>query len=949
MAHHLSRQCFLVIFMVSLFVAAPGYAVEDVKVSSYGTGRQIWFEAEDFDERDPADDSSFTVTDEPGAFGRAISSVNGSDGNGMIRYTFDIGLAGGSGGTWYFWGRVINPSNNSDFMLVDGHPGDPVPFTQPVTGLTNDHRAFEESLGSAPDGWAWSGDNHNEAHTKTLQDGQNTMYFISREAGARWDVLMWTDDPDYEPTDEDYLNAKTPILGAPSNPTPADGATDVPRDVALNWTPGRSTVERDVYFGTSFDDVNAASRATPLGVLVSQGQTATSYDPAGVFEYGQTYYWRVDEVNAAPDSTIFPGGVWSFTAEPYTYAIENITATASSAMEDAGPENTINGSGLDADGLHSDAGDDMWVTARDATGPAWIQYEFDGVYQLYDMTVWNYNVQFEMVLGYGFKDVTIETSENGTDWTVVADVEFAQAPSLDGYASNTTIDLGGTAARYVRLTANDNWGMLTQYGLSEVRFTHIPVQAREPMPAAGAADVSVDAALTWRAGREAAAHEVYLSTDEAAVADGSALVDTVMERAYNPGGLDFGQTYYWKIVEVNEAEAVTAWEGNVWSFATQEYALVEGFEDYDDEENRIYETWVDGWVNQTGSTVGYLEAPFAELSITHGGSQSMPLQYNNADSPWYSEAGRTFATPQNWAANGADTLLVHFHGNPVDFLERADGSIVMGAAGTDIWNSADEFRFVYKDLVGDASIVVRVDSVLERDPWTKAGVMIRESVDAGSKFAAVYITPGNGCRYHIRAATNAAATSDTSVATAEQIAITAPYWVKLERSGNEFSGFYSADGSAWTPMVWNPQTISMLGTIRIGLALTSHSAGNPTVAEFSGVATTGNVTGNWQVATIGVPQPSNDPDQLFVMVEDSAGRSASVVHPDPAATTAASWQAWAVSLDTLSAAGVNLNSVETVAIGVGDPDNAQPGGTGVMYIDDIMVGHPASVAEEIVE
>jgi hypothetical protein len=91
------------------------------------------------------------------------------------------------------------------------------------------------------------------------------------------------------------------------------------------------------------------------------------------------------------------------------------------------------------------------------------------------------------------------------------------------------------------------------------------------------------------------------------------------------------------------------------------------------------------------------------------------------------------------------------------------------------------------------------------------------------------------------------------------MAITAPYWVKLERLGNDFNGYYSADGSNWTAMVWNPQTISMLGTVHISLALTSHSAGNPTVAEFSGVATSGNVTGAWEVSTIGVPQPSNTP------------------------------------------------------------------------------------------
>ncbi|MHC4521151.1 MAG: discoidin domain-containing protein, partial [Planctomycetota bacterium] len=628
MVHQPSRPYFLGIFVSLLFVAVPGYAVDNVKVSNYGGGHQIWFEVEDFDERDPADDSSFALSDEPGAFGRTISSVNGSDGNGMIRYDFDISKAGGSGGTWYFWGRVINPNNNSDFMLVDGHPGDQVPFTQPVTGLVNSQRIFEQSgLGND---WVWApteGSAGEESHTKTLRDGENTMYVISREAGATWDVFMWTDDPDYVPTNEDYENATAPVTGAASNPSPAGGAIDVPRDVTLGWTPGEGTVARDVYFGTVFEDVNGADRANPLDVLVSQAQDATIYELPAVLEFGQTYYWRIDEVNAAPDSTIFKGSLWSFTVEPFAYPVENVLATAFASDAGMGPENTVNGSGLDADDLHSVEATDMWLATGNGVDPVWLQYEFDRVYKLHEMLVWNYNVMFELVLGFGLKDVTVEYSVDGVDWMVLADVEFAQGTAMPGYAANTVVDMAGVAAKFVRVTVSDNWGMLTQYGLSEVRFTYLPVHPREPMPVDGEADVSVNATLEWRAGREAASHEVYFGMDEAAVADGTALVDTVAAALYDPAGLDFGQTYYWKIVEVNEVETPAAWEGDVWEFSTQEYFMVEDFESYDDEENRIFDTWLDGFVNDTGSTVGYFEAPFAETTITHGGRQSMPLEY----------------------------------------------------------------------------------------------------------------------------------------------------------------------------------------------------------------------------------------------------------------------------------------------------------------------------------
>ncbi len=275
-------------------------------------------------------------------------------------------------------------------------------------------------------------------------------------------------------------------------PSPADEATDVVRDIVLGWLAGPSATSHDVYFGTDFDAVAGASRANPMDVLVSQGQAAATFDPAGLLDFETTYYWRVDEI--AADGTVFEGDVWSFTSEPVAYAIENIVATASNAAPGNEAENTINGSGLNDADEHSVESTDMWLTTTDAGLPVWIQYEFDRVYKMHELLVWNYNVQFEPVLGFGAKDVTVEVSTDGVEWTALSDVEFAQATAAPTYAANTTVDLAGVAARFVRLTVNDNWGPLTQVGLSEVRFTYIPVQAREPQPASGTADVSVDSA-----------------------------------------------------------------------------------------------------------------------------------------------------------------------------------------------------------------------------------------------------------------------------------------------------------------------------------------------------------------------------------------------------------------------------------------------------------------------
>ena len=169
-----------------------------------------------------------------------------------------------------------------------------------------------------------------------------------------------------------------------SDPQPQDEQTDVPRDVVLSWTPGELAAAVNghiVYLSESFDDVNDG-----LGGIT---QSVDSYVPAQRLDFGKTYYWRVDEVIAPPDSTVYAGGVWSFTTEPVAYTIEgaNINATASSVSQPGvGPENTINGSGLDDNDLHSTEPKDMWLSGSEPLG-AWIQYEFDRAYKLQEMWV----------------------------------------------------------------------------------------------------------------------------------------------------------------------------------------------------------------------------------------------------------------------------------------------------------------------------------------------------------------------------------------------------------------------------------------------------------------------------------------------------------------------------------------------------------------------------------
>lgn len=452
---------------------------------------------------------------------------------------------------------------------------------------------------------------------------------------------------------------------AARDPSPEDEAIDVYRNEILSWTPGTYATTHNVYFGTSFDDVNAATTNNPLDVLVSLEQDANTYDPAGRFAFGQTYYWRIDEVNSV-DGTIYPGSVWSFTAEPRLYVTQNVVATASSTDATALAANTANGEGITDNLYHGTSEITMWLSSKTGPQPSWIQYEFDRIYKIEEMWVWNYNVSFEDILGLGMKDVTIEHSTNGTDWTLLGETQFAWAPGAAGYEHDTTVDFGGIAAKYVRLTPRSNWGgMSAQYGLSEARFFYMPTHASSPKPDLAKADVNVDVRLQWRPGREAASHQVYFSDDPQAVATGAPPILTTADITCDPGPLLLAKTYYWRVDEVNEAASPSLWEGAVWDFTTIGYLVVDDFESYTDDQEAgeaIFQTWGDGYEDDTnGSLVGYGESPFAERGTVHGGRQSMPFAYNNTTAS-HSEATRTFDDPQDWTAHGATKLSLYFHG-----------------------------------------------------------------------------------------------------------------------------------------------------------------------------------------------------------------------------------------------------------------------------------------------
>ncbi len=145
-----------------------------------------------------------------------------------------------------------------------------------------------------------------------------------------------------------------------------------------------------------------------------------------------------------------------------------------------------------------------------------------------------------------------------------------------------------------------------------------------------------------------------------------------------------------------------------------------------------------------------------------------------------------------------------------------DGVYTHHAGGTDIWGSADQFSFVYQAVSGDVEVVARVKSINYTSSWAKAGVMIREDLTPGSRHALALVSAGRGAAFQRRIDPNGLSLHTPGPASP------APGWVRLVRTGSRIEAFWSADGTAWTPI--GSEAIPMADAVYVGIATTSHSA-----------------------------------------------------------------------------------------------------------------------------
>jgi regulation of enolase protein 1 (concanavalin A-like superfamily) len=783
-----------------------------------------------------------------------------------------------------------------------------------------------------------------------------------------------------------------------SNPVPPNGTRFVVTNATLTWTAGAGSTQHHIYIGNNLQDVQAGTGGTDKGTVETAAFVPDSLETGKTYYWrvdefdgtatytGEVWYFRTLSAITITDPNLV--GWWKLDEGEGTTALD---------WSGHGYNGTILGGcewieGYDGGALKFDGQNDyvdlpigsLLSSLKNSTFAIWANFSNAGGNW---PRIWDFGtgattanmfltpcmgaagaMRFAITIGgnaAGAEDQTTAPDTLAAGWHHVT-VTFDPAKTTHLLYLDGSVLVTNTNARYTPSNlgvTTQNWLGRSQYtadsyypgSLDDFRIYNYtmtpeqistimkgdPLPARYPKPAnKTVTDVEKALPFIWSVGEKAAQHDVYLGTNALAV-EGAGTSDTTGiyrgrqdPNSFNPAdGIKAGQTYYWRIDEVNTDGTISV--GRVWSFTVANYIIVDDFEQYNNTDNQIYNTWSDYYVNNTGMTVGYFDPPFAEQSIVQGGAQAMYVRYDNdgtvnegtnfekSGTLLYSEAERTWADAQDWTRKGVTSLTLWFRG-----ITGSIGSFTLGppikmtGLGTDIAGTADQCYFAYKKLSGNGVIIAKVLSITNTDSLAKAGVMMRESLDAGSKHFTVVASPSSRVSFVRRTTTGGAAVSTP------KSGVNIPVWVRLTRNGNTFTTQYSANGTTWIT-VGTPQEIQMPAELYVGLCVTSRNATTICTAEFSDVTNPG--TGDWKSQDIGLAV--NSPEQLYVALQDSAGQSAVVKHSNPAATTITTYTEWNIPLTGFN--GVNLQAITKMSIGVGDRANTQPGGSGVFYIDDI--------------
>jgi RHS repeat-associated protein len=244
----------------------------------------------------------------------------------------------------------------------------------------------------------------------------------------------------------------------------------------------------------------------------------------------------------------------------------------------------------------------------------------------------------------------------------------------------------------------------------------------------------------------------------------------------------------------------------------------------------------------------------------------------------------------------------------------SDGTFTINSAGQSIGGTADTFHFVYQTLSGDGTIVARVVSAQGGlgGAYGEAGVMIRETLTPGSTNAFISFSP-NTAELLERATTGASDTAQT-LGFAQPAH---PYWTKITRTGNSFSGYISVDGINWT-QIGTTQTITMATIVYVGLAVTSQSTSTLWTVAFDNVSINSTASPAPVITNLSATTGSIGSTVTVTGTNFGSSQGSSAVLLNGSPVTINSWTGTSISIKIPSGA---VSGILVVAVGISRNDS----------------------------
>ncbi|MBN2133856.1 MAG: LamG domain-containing protein [Sedimentisphaerales bacterium] len=789
-----------------------------------------------------------------------------------INYTTDIGSLNGE------WHHMAGTFDGTEMKLyIDGEEADTL--------------AFSGSIGTA-------------THNVTMgENSQATGRFFD---GMLDDARIYDEALSAEEIAGVMMAEPVPYaLG----PNPTDGSVLDQRSAALQWRAGAFAASHNVYFGESLEDVDQGL-AEAVATTEASLSTADIAAYAGGLTPGQTYYWRVDEVNDVHADSPWRGDVWSFRVRPLTAWNPSPTDGVSYVRLDADLDWE---SGLDVL-FHTLYFSESFDEVNQGVGGGYmtVAVGFDpGPLEVGTTYYWRVDE---------FARTAITTRGEIWSFTTVPEVQVSD-PDLIGW---WTLDEGqGTTA--VDWSGHGNHGAFVgspqwTYGVQGSAL-QLSDGAHVEIPAVNVETNTVTmTAWVKRQGNQSDWAAVLFSREGSGVSGMGFGPSNELRYHWMDLYWDFttgiippDREWFFMALVVEPTQATLYYNG------TETFVRNEAAHDPDPFDNviRIGRDWAGRDLAGTVDDVRFYNKVLSEAELLAVMRGNPLLAWNPRPAPDAVVDIRTISS-LSWSAG--DAVASH------NVYFGSDGAAV-AAAGTD----APEYQ---GNQAGTVFSVAGLVALGGGDYfWRIDEVAADETVQTGTvwKFTApAYVLVDNFESY----------TNEVGSRVFEKWIDGVGFTQPVDTPGNGTGALVGHD--IWT--AGTPFTTIMETSIVHGDGQSMPLYYDNTEPPYRSEADrTWLVAENWQVE--GVTdlrlyvrgESDNDAAALYVVIEDSAGNAAVVPHSDAAATTATDWIEWKIPLADLTAAGVNIASVRKMSIGVGSRTAPTPGGAGVIYVDDIRV------------